>query len=91
MAACETYFNNYLKEEGVPHEGLTEEEREVVSRQVDFILEMITALDLKHNGDEQAATEEIVDKLISVCIVNKMNESRLCRLLNEASDKLKDD
>jgi len=91
MAACETYFNEYLKEEGVAHENLLEEERELVDRQVDFILSMITEIDLKHVGDERAATEEIVDKLVSVCIVTKMNEARLCRLLNEAADKLKDD
>jgi len=91
MAACETYFNKYLKKEGVPHEGLTEEERELVGRQIDFILEMITIINAKHGEDEQASADDIVDKLVSICVIAKMNEARLCRLLNEAADKLKDD
>lgn len=90
MAACETYFNKYLKKEGVPHEGLTEEERELVSRQIDFILEMITRISAKHGDNEQAAADDIADKLVSLCVIAKMNEARLCRLLNEAADKLKD-
>ncbi len=90
MAACETYFNKYLKKEGVPFEGLIEEERELVGRQIDFILEMIAQISLKHGDDDQAAADDVADKLVSLCIITKMNEARLCRLLNEATDKLKD-
>ncbi len=91
MATCETFFNKYLEKEGAAHEGLNEEEREIVGRQIDFILEMITRVSEKHGEDEQRAADDIADKLVSLCIVTKMNEARLCRLLNEATDKLKED
>lgn len=90
MTACEKYFNEFLDKEGVPDEGLTEEEREQVEKQVDYLLFMIQDIYTSHD-DELNAYIEIIDKLIGVSILAKMNEARLCRLLNDAADKLKDD
>lgn len=90
MTACEKYFNDFLKQEGVPGEALTEEEREQIGLQIDYLLTMIQDIYMS-NEDEIDAYTEIVDKLVGVSVLAKMNESRLCRLLNEAADKLKDD
>ena len=91
MEHCEVFFNKYLKEEGVTGEGLCDEERKIVGTQVDYILSMMTEIHLEHKDNYDEITDEIIDKLISMCVVAKMNEARLCRLLNEAADKLKDD
>lgn len=90
MTACEKYFNDFLEQEGVPDEALIEEEREQIELQVDYLLAMIQDIYTSH-GDEIDAYAEIIDKLIGVNVLAKMNEARLCRLLNEAADKLKDD
>lgn len=91
MENCEAFFNQYLKEEGVPEEGLTEDERELVGDQVDYLLDMMTKIHLDHPDDYNEVTDTIIDKLIGMCVVAKMNEARLCRLLNELTDKLKDE
>ena len=90
MESCEEFFNRYLKEEGVPHEGLTEKDREVVGKQVDYLLDMITKIHIDHPDDYDEVTDETIDKLIGMCILGKMNEARLCNLLNECNDLLKD-
>jgi hypothetical protein len=90
MTACEKYFNDFIEKEGVPDERLTEEERELVGTQVDYILKMIQNIYMKHEDDMEANTE-ILDKLIGICVLAKMNEARLCRLLNILIDKTKDD
>ena len=90
MTACEKYFNDFLEKEGVPDEALTEEEREQIELQVDYLLTMIQDIYTSHE-DEIDAYTEMVDKLVGVSVLAKMNEARLCRLLNEAADKLKDD
>jgi len=90
MTACEKYFNDFLEQEGLPEERLTEEEREQIGLQVDYLLSMIQDIYMS-NEDEVDAYTEIVDKLVGVSVLAKMNEARLCRLLNEAADKLKDD
>jgi hypothetical protein len=82
MAKCETYFNQHLKEQNAENENLTEEDREMVKKQIDSLLAMIVDI-YTNNKVEENALAEIVDKLIGVCIVGKMNEARLCRLLNE--------
>jgi len=89
MVACEAYFNDYLESEGVIEEALSDEERKTVSQQIDIIIDMMGRI-YKDHDDEFEAYGEIVDKLIGFCIVAKMNEARLCRLLNEAAEKLKD-
>jgi len=89
MTACEKYFNEFLKKEGVPEEGLTEDERELIGKQVDYLLGMIQDIYMQYKDDLEAYTE-ISDKLIGVAVISKMNEARLCRLLNEVIDKLKD-
>lgn len=89
ITACEKYFNDFLKKEEVPDENLTEEEREIVGAQVDYLLEMIQNIYMNYK-DEMDAYTEITDKLIGVIVVSKMNEARLCRLLNEANKELKD-
>jgi len=89
MTACEKYFNEFLEKEGVPEECLTEEERELVGTQIDYLLGMIQDIYMEYEDDLDAYTE-ISDKLIGVAVLAKMNEARLCRLLNEATDKLKD-
>lgn len=90
MTACEKYFNDFLVKEGVPEEGLSEEEREVVGTQIDYLLKMIQDIYMEHEDDIEANTA-ILDKLIGVCVLGKMNEARLCRLLNILTDKIKDD
>jgi hypothetical protein len=90
MTTCEEFFNVFLEKEGVPEEGLTEEERELVSKQVDNLLAMIQDIYTSHEDDIDAYTE-IADKLVGITVVTKMNEARLCRLLNDLQDKLKDD
>jgi len=90
MENCEAFFNNYLKEEDVPDEGLTEDERELVGKQVDYLLDMMTEIHLENPDDYNEVTDTIIDKLIGMTVVAKMNEARLCRLLNEANDLLKE-
>ena len=90
MENCEAYFNKYLEEEKAPDEGLTDEERETVGRQVDYLLDMMTEIHQEHPDDYNEVTDTIIDKLIGMCVVGKMQEARLCRLLNELTDKLKD-
>ena len=85
MENCEAFFNKYLEEEGVPDEGLTDKERELVGDQVDYLLDMMTNIYNEHPNDYDAVTDTIIDKLIGMCVVAKMNEARLCRLLNEAN------
>lgn len=89
MTACEEHFNAFLKKEGVPEEGLTEDERELVGKQVDYLLGIIQDIYMQYKDDLEAYTE-ISDKLIGIAIISKMNEVRFCRLLNEVIDKLKD-
>jgi len=90
MTTCEKFFNNFLEKEGVPEEGLTEEERELVGKQVDNLLRMIQDIYTNLENEVDAYTE-IADKLIGITVVTKMNEARLCRLLNELQDKLEGD
>lgn len=90
MTTCEEFFNVFLEKEGVPEEGLTEEERELVGKQVDNLLRMIQDIYTSGENDLDAYTE-IADKLVGITVVTKMNEARLCRLLNELQDKIKDD
>jgi hypothetical protein len=90
MENCEAFFNKYLEEEGVPDEGLTDDERDLVGQQVDYLLDMMTDIYQEHPDDYDTVTDTIIDKLIGMCVVAKMNEARLCRLLNELNDKLKD-
>ncbi len=90
MTTCEEFFNVFLEKEGVPEESLTEEERELVGKQVDNLLRMIQDIYTSGKNDLDAYTE-IADKLVGITVVTKMNEARLCRLLNELQDKIKDD
>ena len=89
MDTCEAYFNDYLRDEGVSNEKLNEDDRVVVGYQIDILIDMIERI-YKEYDDEFESYGEMIDKLIGFCIVGKMNEARLCRLLNEAEDK-KDD
>lgn len=86
MDTCESFFNSYLEEEGVVDEGLSEAERETVGDQVDHILDMITRIHKQNPGDDGKSADEVVDKLIGYVVVAKMNEVRLCRLLNRFID-----
>lgn len=90
MENCEAFFKKYLDGEGVLHEGLTDENRETVGKQVDYILDMLTEIHIDHPDDYDKVTDEAIDKLIGMCILGKMNEARLCNLLNECVDRLKD-
>ncbi len=90
MTTCEKFFNNFLEKEGVPDERLTDEEREQVSIQIDNLLIMMEDIYRSHDDDLSAYTE-IADKLVGISVLAKMNETRLCRLLNKLTDELKDD
>jgi len=85
ITSCEAYFNEYLEDENMPEEALNDEEREVVAQQVDIIINMIGRIYKEYDNEFEAYTE-IVDKLIGFCVVSKMNEARLCRLLNKVTD-----
>jgi hypothetical protein len=82
MDNCLDYFRQYLTEEEAMDEILTEEDQELIYKQIDYIMDMIVRI-YNENEDERDALAEIVDKLIGFCIVGKMNEARFCRLLNE--------
>jgi hypothetical protein len=81
MTACESFFNGFLKDGGI--EGcLTEDDRAMVGSQVDYIIGMIEKIWVNSATAEEGHTE-IIDKLIGMCVVSKMNEARLCNLLSE--------
>lgn len=82
ISECEKFFNDYLKDEGVPEEGLTEGEWETIDKQVDYLIKIIQNI-YAENENEVDALTEIVDKFMGLCIVSKMNEARLCRILNK--------
>lgn len=81
MRRCESVFNEHLKEQNCPDETLTDEERELIEEQVDSLLEMVDRLYDPDNKFESAAT--MVDHLIGHIVVGKMNEARICRILNK--------
>jgi hypothetical protein len=86
MITCENFFNSYLDDEDCSDDRLTEDERNMVRGQVGYVIGMIERI-WKENESEEAAHTEIIDKLIGMCIVSKMNEARFCRLLNKKDDK----
>ena len=86
MTTCEKYFRDYLDREGVPEEHLTDSERDLIYIHIDAITSMITDIYNKA-GDGGDPDSTVIDKLIGICVIGKMNEARLCRLLNMVTKK----
>jgi len=79
---CMKYFNIYLKKQKAEDEKLTDEDVKIVYDQIEFILSMIKETYEKYE-DSSKADDVIIDKLIGMCTITKMNEVRLCKVLNE--------
>jgi hypothetical protein len=85
IAECTKHFKEYLKEQDAENEDLGPEDLEGISLQIDVIIKLI--VDIYREYDEEAdALAAIVDKLIGICILGKMNEARLCKILNERKE-----
>ena len=79
---CEAFFMQYLEQEDAVDERLDEEDMKLVKVQLDYVLNMIQSI-LQEKGETEDAYDEIVDKLVGLTIVSKMNEVRLCKILNK--------
>ena len=86
MRNCEENFIDFLKEHASEDEQLTAEDRKLIENQVEYIIDLIERVYLQHDNEVDALVE-ITDRLIGICIMGKMNEARLCNVINE---KLKD-
>lgn len=90
LRKCEEHFNAHLKEEGFEHEKLLPKERELMEKQLGYLLDMIVEISSQYEDDFDGYAE-IIDKLIGFCIISKMNECRLCRIINNLNDKINGD
>lgn len=86
MSKCEEYFTNYLIKEGFEAEGLTEADRGLIESQIYTLLNAVEKTYNEHENENEGLLE-ITDKLISYCIIGKMNEARLCNVINELLDE----
>jgi len=87
MSKCEEFFFDYLAEAGLKDEYLTEEDREIVAKHIEFLMDMASEIHMEFKDDDEGAYDALVDKLVGTCVINKMNEVRLCRLLSERNDQ----
>jgi hypothetical protein len=88
MINCEEYFMDYLESENFENESLTSEDRDLIENQVDNLLMIIEKTYLSFENETDALME-IIDKLIGFCIVGKMNEARLCNIINKLIEENK--
>lgn len=90
---CEEHFETFIKEQGDEYNNLTDKDYKVVEEQVDFLFEMMDEVIQTHkneNKEEIDAYSQIIDQLCGYCVLSKMNEARLCNIINELIDR-KDD
>lgn len=86
MAKCEAYFMKYLEDEGAEKEILSNADMQLVEKQLDYLLNMVDDL-LAQDEDINDAYANIVDHLVGFCILGKMNEARLCNIINKMLDE----
>ena len=87
MEICEAHFNEHLKDLNGPGEALTEEDRDFIRKQLDDLLTLISDT-LGHYGTENLeGYDDIIDKLVGFCIISKMNEARLSRIITSMTEK----
>jgi len=87
METCETYFNNHLEDYDILNESLTEEDRDLIRKEIDNMLIFIAAQLKKFPPDSFEAYDDIIDKLVGFCVISKMNEVRLGRVINNLREK----
>jgi len=85
---CEEYYAKFLADAEV-EDHLTDEDRIPVADHVNFLVSLVERAAKEEKDDNEDAIDTLVDVLICTCVLNKMNEVRLSRLLNEADDELK--
>ena len=87
METCEAHFNEHLKDHNSLDEALTEEDRALIEKQVDDLLILISDTLKKYEPEDLEAYDDIIDKLVGFCIISKMNEARLCGVINKLTEK----
>lgn len=88
LRQCEVHFNEFLKEQGSGY--LTAEDYELIEDQIDYLFELIDKILKDHknrNLDEMEAYAQIIDQLCGFCVLGKMNEARLCNIINDLTEK----
>ena len=89
LKQCEEHFAKFLEEQ----EGggyITKEDYSLFEDQIDYLFEMMDNIigDYKKRGlDEFEAYAQIIDQLCGYCVLGKMNEARLCNMLNDLMGK----
>lgn len=86
MSRCEASFNEFLKEHDAEEEKLTDKDREIIESQIDYLMDMVEEIYLEFEKETDALIE-ITDRLIGICIMGKMNEARLCNVINKLVEK----
>jgi hypothetical protein len=89
MTECESYFIDYLKRAEVDHEKLSDDDISVIENQLDYLLTLVNNLLIKQE-EPMDAFSDIVDQLIGYCILGKMNEARLCDVINKMLEEKED-
>lgn len=91
LRQCEKYFAEYIAEEGSGY--LTDEDYKMFEDQINFIFEMMDDIVIKYkkeNEEEIDAYAQIIDQLCGFLVIGKMNEARLCNILNDIMDGKED-
>jgi hypothetical protein len=90
MQRCESHFMNYLKDMGAENEALNDEDIKLIEKNLSYLMDMMAEI-VEEKGDNKDAYAEIIDNIIGFCIMGKMNEARLVRVINEKLKDLKDE
>lgn len=87
LIQCEKHFAKYLEDEDSGY--LTEEDYKILEDQINFIFKLMDEIiaDHKREGkEEMEAYSQIIDQLCGYLVLGKMNEARLCNILNDMMD-----
>ena len=87
MEICETHFNEHLEDQNVLAESLTEEDRNFIRKQLDDLLTLISDTLARYGMENLEGYDDIIDKLVGFCIISKMNEARLSRIITSMTEK----
>lgn len=87
MEVCETHFNEHLKDQAVPGDSLTEEDRDFIRSQLDDLLTLISNTLASYGSENLEGYDDIIDKLVGFCIISKMNEARLSRIITTMTEE----